>query len=57
MKKKSVIVANAFVWGIVIIACSIALQNTEAFQDIQLILGLGAVVSLFVVAAVGMGKS
>jgi hypothetical protein len=57
MKKGSVIIANAVVWGIVTIACSIALQDTEAFQYIQPILALGAVVSLLVVATAGMGKT
>ena len=50
MKKAYVIIANALIWGVVIIACSIALQDTEAFQNIQLILGGGAAVSLFVTA-------
>ena len=50
MKKVSVIIANAIIWGIVLIACSIALRDTKAFPDVQLILGGGAVISLLVVA-------
>ena len=54
MKKAFVIIGNALIWGIVLIACSIALKDTGAFQDIQLILGGGAIISLFVVATAGM---
>lgn len=54
MKKAFVIISNALIWGIVLIACSIALKDTGAFPDIQLILGGGAAISLFVVATAGM---
>lgn len=56
MKKEFVIIANALIWGIVLIACSIALKDAATFPDIQLILGGGAVVSLLVVATAGMQK-
>jgi len=55
MKKELVIITTALIWGIVSIACSVALKGTGAFQHIQLILGEGALVSLFVVT-VGMRK-
>ena len=54
MKKEFVVISNALIWGIVLLACSIPLKDTGAFQDIQLILGGGATVSLFVVATAGM---
>ena len=56
MKKEFEIIANALTWGIVLIACSLALKDGGAFQNIQLILAGGAVVSLFVVATAGKVK-
>ena len=53
MKKPTLILANATIWAAVILACSIALQGTEAFQDIQAILAGGAVVSMFVLTVSG----
>ena len=50
MKKATLIIANAIIWGAVLLACAIALRGTEAFQDIQTILCAGAVVSMFLVA-------
>jgi hypothetical protein len=50
MKKATLIIANAIIWGVVLLACAIALRGTEAFQDIQTILGGGAVVSMLIVA-------
>ena len=50
MKKATSIIANAIIWAAVLLACAIALRGTEAFQDIQAILGAGAIVSMFVVA-------
>ena len=47
MKKPTLIITNAIIWAVVILSCSIALQGTEAFQDIQAILAGGAVVSMF----------
>ena len=57
MKNESIIIANALIWGIVLIACSIALKDTKAFPDIQLILVGGAVISLLVVARAGIRAS
>lgn len=53
VKKSVLIIINALIWGVVLLACSIALKETGAFQDIQLILGGGAAVSLFVAAVSG----
>ncbi len=50
MKKPTLIITSAIIWATVILACSIALQGTEAFQDIQAILAGGAVVSIFALA-------
>ena len=56
MKKEIVVVVvNAFIWGLVIVACAVALRGTGAFQEIQHILGGGIVTSLLIVA-VGMRK-
>jgi hypothetical protein len=52
MKKESVtVIVNAIIWGFVVIACAVALKGSEAFKEIQLILGGGAAASLLVVAA------
>ena len=56
MQKEFVIIINALIWGIVLVACALVLKNTEAFRDIQLILGGGAAVSLLFTAVVGMRK-
>jgi hypothetical protein len=53
MKKQTLLITNAIIWATVILACSIALQGTEAFQDIQTFLAGGAVVSMFVLAVSG----
>jgi hypothetical protein len=53
MKKTTLIITNAIIWAAVLIACAIALQGTEAFQEIQAILVGGAVVSMFAVAISG----
>ena len=53
MKKTTLIITNAIIWAVVILACSIALQGTEAYQDIQTILAGGALVSLFALAVSG----
>ena len=53
MKKATLIISNAIIWGAVLLACAIALQGTETFQDIQTILGGGSVVSMFVIATSG----
>jgi len=52
MKRQgAVLIGNAIVWGVVMIACASALKGTGAFQDIQLILTGGAGFSLLVVFA------
>jgi hypothetical protein len=53
MEKAILIIANALIWGAVLLACAIALQDTGSFQEIQVILGGGAVVSMFVIAVSG----
>jgi hypothetical protein len=53
MKKQTLIITNAIIWAAVILACSSALQGTEAYQDIQAILAGGAVVSMFILAVSG----
>jgi hypothetical protein len=56
MQRGFVIIVNALVWGIVLIACSIALNDPGTFQDVQFILVGGATVSLLVVVTTGMLK-
>jgi len=53
MKKPTLIISNAILWAAVILACSIALQGTETFQEIQAILAGGAVVSMFTLVVSG----
>lgn len=57
MNKTTLIITIAIVWAAVILACAMAVQGTEAFQDIQTILAGGAVVSLFAVAVSGKQTS
>lgn len=45
----AIIIGNAIIWGAVMIACSMALEGTGAFQEIQTILAAGAGVSLLLV--------
>ena len=54
MKKATLIITNAIIWAAVLLACAMALQGTEAFQDIQAILAGGAIVSMFAVYVSGM---
>ncbi len=54
-KEIVVIVVNALIWALVIIACAVALSGSGIFKEIQHILGGGAAISLLVVA-VGMRK-
>ena len=50
MKRASmVVIANAIVWALVLIASALALKGTGAYQEIQHILGGGAAASLLVV--------
>ena len=47
MKKQGiVIIANAIIWGLVMVACSLAFRGTESFKEIQHILAAGAAASL-----------
>ena len=51
MKREPVVlIVNAVIWGSVMIASSLALKGTGAFQEIQLFLGGGAGFSLLLVA-------
>lgn len=50
MKKATLIIANAIIWSVVLLGCAIALRGSEAFQEIQAILGGGAVVSMLIAA-------
>lgn len=51
MKREgAILIANAIIWGIVMITSASALKGTGAFQQIQHILGGGAGASLLVVA-------
>jgi hypothetical protein len=52
MKRESIVViVNAIIWGLVLIASALALKGTGAFKEIQHIPGGGAVASLLVVGA------
>ena len=51
-----VVIANAIIWGVAMIASAQALKGTGAFQEIQHILGAGAAISLLVVGVGGMRK-
>ena len=44
-----VVIVNAIIWGLVMIASAHALKGTGAFKEIQHILGAGAGASLIVV--------
>ena len=45
MSKGAVIIANAVIWGAVIIACSLALRGTGMYQKIQLYLWGGVILT------------
>lgn len=47
-KEPAIVLANAIIWGTVIIATSLRLKGTDMFPLIQHILGGGAAASLFV---------
>ncbi len=48
-KEPAILLANAVIWGVVMIGCSLKLKGMEgAFQEIQAILSGGAVGSLFI---------
>ncbi|MGD9140207.1 MAG: hypothetical protein PVJ42_01570 [bacterium] len=49
MKRQGIIIiANAIIWGLVMISCSLAFKGTGAFSQIQHILGAGAAASLII---------
>ena len=51
MKREPVVlIVNAVIWGSVMIASSLALKGTGAFQEIQHFIGGGAGLSLLLVA-------
>lgn len=45
----AVIIANAIVWGVVIIGCSFALKGTGGYDLIQNYLGAGAAVTSVII--------
>lgn len=47
-KGPSILIANAIIWGAVMIGCSVRLKGTGAFSEIQTILAGGAIASLFI---------
>ena len=52
MKRAGVVmILNGIIWGIVVIACSLALKDTGGFKEIQHILGGGATSSLLLLVA------
>ena len=52
-----VVIANACIWGLVMILTAQALKGTGAFEKIQLTLSGGAAASLIVVASGILRKS
>ncbi len=57
MKKgPAIIIANALIWGAVMIASSLALRGTGQFQEIQHILAGGAGASLIVVGMIAVKR-
>lgn len=49
MKRQGIVViANAIIWGVVMISCSMTFKGTDAFSQIQHILGAGAAASLII---------
>ncbi|MBC8401837.1 MAG: hypothetical protein H8E14_10150 [Candidatus Marinimicrobia bacterium] len=51
-----IVIANAIIWGFVIIGCSMALKGTGAYQEIQLILSGGALASLVLIGSLGVRR-
>ena len=51
-----IVIANAIIWGFVMIMCSITLKGTGAYQEIQLILAGGAASSLVLTGGLGVRK-
>jgi hypothetical protein len=50
-KGPAILIANAIIWGAVIIGCSFKLKGTGAYEEIQNILAAGAGISLFFILA------
>ena len=51
-----IVITNAIIWGFVMIACSMALKGTGAYQEIQLILAGGALTLLMLVGSGALRK-
>ncbi len=51
-----IVIVNACIWGFVMIACSLALKGTGAYQEIQFILAGGAGTSLILIGGLGVRK-
>ena len=49
MQRGMMLIGNAIIWGLVIIGCSLALKGTGAYQEIQTILGGGAMTTMFLI--------
>ena len=47
-KGPAILIANAIIWGAVMIGCALKLKGTETFSEIQNILIGGAAFSLFI---------
>ena len=56
MSKGAVILANAVIWGAVIIACSLALKGTGMYQEIQLYLWGGAIMTNLILGGTAKKK-
>jgi hypothetical protein len=52
-KTAAVVIANAIIWGVVILSCSTTLKGTGAFAEIQNYLGGGMAVTTIIIL-VGM---
>jgi len=48
-RESAVVIANAIIWGVVLVSSALALRGTGAFSEIQHILGGGAAFSIILV--------
>jgi hypothetical protein len=55
-KEASIVIANAIIWGAVIVATASRLKGTDYFSDLLPILGGGAAASLLVVGMCAVKK-
>ena len=55
-RNAAIVIANACIWGFVLIATSSALKGTDGYEKIQLILQGGAAASLMVLSTVFIKK-